>query len=575
MTARLSPGRGVLTLGRVLLLSQLREQPGRLAVTVLSIALGVALGAAVYLVNAAALNEFGLATKRLVGDADVVIRGPRDGFAESLYTQLARDPAVRAASPVLELEAALPADRDTLKILGLDPFAAAALQPALIGDVERRALDLFAPDAIVLSNRAAAELNLRAGDRLRVIVGDGARDLRVIDVLPEGTYSQALGIMDIASAQWLFGKIGRLNRIDLSLRPGVDAEAYRRALNHHLPAGTLAIAPQTERERAATVTRAYRVNLNMLALVALWTGAFLVFSTQSLSALRRRRSFGLLRALGVTRRELELALLAEGALLGLAGSAAGIVLALACAAGLLRLLNGDLGNAQLHVAGAALGAAPLSLLVFTAIGTTIAAAGAWFPARVAARQAPALALKGGDQAPAAPGFSAAQVAVDPLTAPPQLNPHMGMLDPSGIGALAGAAVRLTCCWATAPPASRSAETASPDLIRADLKILDRMGLLLVLFRFVDHEFARIDEHHHEHPARKYVVGGDLALIVRVPHVGPAALVGGVRLYVRRLQVGAIRRRAIAAGCTDDSGHATGSSRVQRGGTGGTDRLAER
>jgi putative ABC transport system permease protein len=385
----------------MLLFAQLREQPGRLAVTVLSIALGVALGAAVYLVNAAALNEFGLATKRLVGAADVVIRGPRDGFAESLYAGLARDPAVRAASPVLELEAALPADRDTLKILGVDPFVAATLQPVLIGDVERRALDLFAPDAIVLSNQAAAQQGVRAGDRLRVVVGDETRDLRVIDVLPEGTYSEALGIMDIASAQWLFGKVGRLNRIDVALEPGVDAAAFRAALNRRLPAGALAVAPQAERDRAATVTRAYRVNLNMLALVALWTGAFLVFSTQSLSALRRRRSFGLLRALGVTRRELEVALLAEGSLLGLAGSVTGIALALACAAGLLRLLNGDLGNAQLHVAGAALGAAPASLLAFIVIGTAIAGAGAWFPARAAARQAPARALKGGDEEPAA------------------------------------------------------------------------------------------------------------------------------------------------------------------------------
>ena len=75
----------------------------------------------------------------------------------------------------------------------------------------------------------------------------------------------------------------------------------------------------------------------------------------------------------------------------------GVVLALACAAGLLRLLNGDLGNSQLHVAGAALGAAPASLFAFTLIGTAIAAAGAWSPARAAAGQAPARALKGGDQ----------------------------------------------------------------------------------------------------------------------------------------------------------------------------------
>ena len=52
--------------------------------------------------------------------------------------------------------------------------------------------------------------------------------LRVIGVLPEGAYGQALGIMDIASAQWLFEHLGRLNRIDLSLQPGVDARVLPR-----------------------------------------------------------------------------------------------------------------------------------------------------------------------------------------------------------------------------------------------------------------------------------------------------------------------------------------------------------
>jgi putative ABC transport system permease protein len=383
------------------LLSQLREQPGRLCVTVLAIALGVALGAAVYLVNSAALNEFGLATKRLVGEADVVVRGPREGFAESLFTELARDPAVRLASPVLELEVALPGSRDTLKVLGLDPFRAAALQPALIAEVEAGALELFQPGSIILSSAAALELGLKRGDSLRILVGNTPRALRVIGVLSEGSYSQALGIMDIASAQWLFERLGRLNRIDLRLNAGVDVEAFRAGLKQRLPAGTLAVAPQVERDRALTVTRAYRVNLNMLALVSLWTGAFLVFSTQALSVLRRRRALGLLRALGATRSELELALIGEGAVLGLAGSLLGVLLGALSAAALLRLLSGDLGNGQLHAAGAVLYAAPSSLFGFLGIGTVVAGAGAWLPARAAARRAPALALKGGDLDPGA------------------------------------------------------------------------------------------------------------------------------------------------------------------------------
>ena len=392
-------GRGAFIAWRVLLTSQLREQPARLFVTVFAIALGVALGAAVYLVNTAALNEFGLATKRLVGEADLIVRGPRDGFADGLFAELQADPAVGIASPVLEIEAAVQGNRDTLKILGLDPFRAAALQPALIADVEGNALALFEPDSILLSASAALDLKLRRGDSLRVLVGNSPKLLHVIGVLSENAYGQALGVMDIATAQWSFGRVGRLNRIDLRLNAGVDLDSYRDALRRRLPAGTLAIAPRVERDRAITATRAYRVNLNMLALVSLWTGAFLVFSTQSLSVLRRRRSLGLLRALGVTRGGLETALIGEGAVLGLTGSLLGVILGVLCAAALLRLLSGDLGNGQLRAAGAVLLASPSSLAAFVAIGTAVACVGAWLPARAAARQAPALALKGGDAQP--------------------------------------------------------------------------------------------------------------------------------------------------------------------------------
>src|SRR6266404_4279658 len=247
--------RGAFTIWRVLLLAQLRESPARLLVTVLAIALGVALGAAVYLVNSAALNEFGLATKRLVGEADVVVRGPREGFPEQLFTRLARDAAVSAASPVLELDVALPGRRDALKVLGVDPFRAAALQPALIGDIGPGLFALFQPDSIYLSSSAALDLKLQRGDLLQVTVGSSPKALRVQGILSEGTYPQALGLMDIASAQWTFNAVGRLNRIDLRLSPGTDVDAFRRALGQRLP-----------------VAFHLRGNLNMLALVALWTG---------------------------------------------------------------------------------------------------------------------------------------------------------------------------------------------------------------------------------------------------------------------------------------------------------------
>jgi putative ABC transport system permease protein len=381
---------------RVLMLGQLREQPARLLVTVAAIALGVALGTSVYLINATALDEFGLATKRLIGEADLIVRGPREGFPESLFTTLARDPAVAAVSPVLEVESAIPGQRDTLKIIGLDPFRAASLQPALLADMAGSIFELLQSNSVLLSGSAARRFGLSRGDTLPVTVGSATKLLRVAGLLSDATYPQPLGIMDIASAQWIFDRIGRLNRIDLRLAPGTAVDAFRRRLQEELPPGVLAVAPAIELDRAVTVTRAYRVNLNMLALVALWTGAFLVFSTQSLSVLRRRRSLALLRALGATRGGLQAALIGEGAALGAAGSLLGVALGVAVAAVLLPVLAGDLGNGQLRSMAGAVRAPLLPLAWFFFVGTLVATAGAYVPARRAAAQPPARALKGGD-----------------------------------------------------------------------------------------------------------------------------------------------------------------------------------
>src|SRR2546427_8690677 len=114
---------------RSLLLAPLWQHKSRLALSVLAIALGVALGYAVQLINQAAINEFAAAVQTLSGEADLAVRGPRAGFEESLYTRIARLPEVAVARPVLEGEARLPRRREPPKILGLDPFCAPRLPP--------------------------------------------------------------------------------------------------------------------------------------------------------------------------------------------------------------------------------------------------------------------------------------------------------------------------------------------------------------------------------------------------------------------------------------------------------------
>ncbi len=139
------------------------------------------------------------------------------------------------------------------------------------------------------------------------------------------------------------------------------------------------------------------MNLNVLALVALFTGGLLVFSTQALNVVRRRAQHALLRVLGVTRRGVVALAACRRRLLGAIGAAAGIALGYGLASVGLRLVGPDLG------AGYFLGltATPhldlWTLGLFFALGVAAAMLGTLIPALEVARTQPARALKAGDE----------------------------------------------------------------------------------------------------------------------------------------------------------------------------------
>ena len=387
-----------LLLRRWLMLGEWRAHPMRALVAIAAIALGVALGFAIHLINAAAYNEFSAAIKSLSGEADLQVRGTQAFFEESLYARLAQHPDISVANPVLELDAVVPGQRNALKILGIDVFQASAIAPDLIGmPAEDRPFDTLADDAIFLSPAAMEWLRVKQGDRLELRAGTQPVTLRVAGGLVRTRAGQRLAVMDISAAQWRFYRLGQLSRIDLKLTSGVNRNAFKTALTVELQPNHLVVETEDQEARTANMSRAYRVNLNMLALVALFTGTFLVFSTQALSVLRRRSQLALLRVAGMTRGQLLNQILAEGAVLGVLGAIIGLASGYAIAAAALRFFGGDLGGgyfpgvqptAQFSLPAAA---------VFFLLGTTAAILGCASPAWEAARAKPAQALKSGSE----------------------------------------------------------------------------------------------------------------------------------------------------------------------------------
>jgi putative ABC transport system permease protein len=394
---------GLTLLSRWLLLGEWRAHPMRALLAVVAIAVGVAMGFAIHLINAAAFNEFSAAIQSLAGQADLQVTGREAQFDEAVYPRLATHEGVALASPVLEVDAALAGRPGSLKIVGLDALRASYISPDLAGVPQNgHGSDVLADDALFLSPAAQSWLGVNTGSTLRLRAGTRDVALRVAGPILRARSGQRLAVMDIGALQWRFRQLGKLSRIDLKLRDGVDRAAFERALALELerdfPGRFTVAAPDdpNQESRNNKLSRAYRVNLTVLALVALFTGAFLVFSTQALSVLRRRSQFALLRVLGLPRRALLRQVLVEGGSLGVLGALLGIAAGYGLAAGALAFFGGDLGAGYFPGVKPTVRFTPGAAAVFFALGLGVALLGCAAPAWEAARARPAIALKSGN-----------------------------------------------------------------------------------------------------------------------------------------------------------------------------------
>ena len=388
---------------RWLLFGEWRAHLLQAVVAIVAIALGVALGYSIHLINTAAYNEFSAATKNLTGQSDLQVRGTQAMFDELLYPTLVARDGVVLANPVLELDAVVPemqAERrdNKLKILGIDLFRAMEVSPDLIGiPVEGKPLDGLSDDAIFLSPAAMEWLQVKQDESLQLRAGTQTIDLRVAGGLVRARAGQRIAVMDIGTVQWRFQHLGLLSRIELKLAEGVNRNAFKTKLAKELGEFYQVTESADQEARVNNMSRAYRVNLNMLALVALFTGAFLVFSTQALSVIRRRHQFALLRVLGLTRWQLLRQIISESAALGVIGSLLGLILGYITASFALQFFGGDLGTGFFAGIKPAMVFSLPTAAAFFLLGLVVTLLGSAVPAWEAANAKTAPALKSGSE----------------------------------------------------------------------------------------------------------------------------------------------------------------------------------
>ena len=394
---------------RALVLGHMRGNALRTSVTVIAVALGVAIALAIDLANATAVASFASSVNVISNHVNLQVLGVGRGFADNTILRVAEVPGVTYASPTIEDSIVVgakpgePFSGEVLRILGIDLLrplpgdqVAAAASPGTLAPTAT------APDPNVLVNghgafiseRVATKYGLRRGSLVSGLAGDRTVRLRVAGVIPASIpgVDSSVVFVDIATAQELFAKIGRLDRIDLIVDPAHLAQVAD-AVRRVIPAGTRAIEPKVRTGEIGRMLSSFQLNLAALSYIAMLVGMYLIYNTVAISVVARRPEIGTLRALGATKRGIFGAFLAEGAAFGVIGSALGLVLGAVLAQFSIGAVSRTVDT--LYVASHAdhVVYAPLVLVKAFVVGLILATLSALVPALEAAGTPPAIAMR--------------------------------------------------------------------------------------------------------------------------------------------------------------------------------------
>lgn len=382
----------------------LRGHLGRLVATTLAVVFGVAFVAGTLVFADTARAGYTEAFARTAANVDVSVRPPADAGEEAgLLTsaQLAgirRLPGVAAAEGRMVAELAL-LDRDGRPVtnFGLVGFAIST-----DGDSALRPFEIVgrAPGTgeAVLDTDSAQRLGYHVGDAIAVVAANGEQHrYRLVGLIDFGASQEYSGQSAVglpaAVITTLTGTDGYVE-FAIHARENVNPADLAGAVAGQLDPGARVLTGEERRtelvSESASWLDSFRLFLLLFGVISLIVAAFVIYNTFAVLGALRIRQTALLRCVGATRRQLFGATLIEAGLVGLVGGAAGILLGIGVAYGLVVLLNSQI-RAGIPLGSPVLG--PGAVATGLVLGVVVTVASAFVPAVRATRASPLAALR--------------------------------------------------------------------------------------------------------------------------------------------------------------------------------------
>jgi putative ABC transport system permease protein len=399
-----------------LMVRPLFREPVRTGLTILGIALGVAVVLAIELSGDAAAGSFHSSLETLSGDNNLEVRAS-GGIPEAVVGQLATLPYVIRISPRIEDYAVLRDSKQTLPLIGLDligesanlsaqnifgsdpattPLAASCGQPPLtLAESSDRTAN---SDPVMhclsdpLSIWVGESLHLAAGQHLALLVNDKEDDYIVRGTYPDARGNESAIVMDIAAAQRAVGRSGRVDRVLLKVPQTPALEEWLERLRAILPQGVNVQPQGTATNENRQMLAAFRWNLRLLSYISLIVGGFLIYNTISVSVVRRRAEIGIVRALGASRARVLGAFLGESVTFGVIGALLGLPLGRLMAIGTVKLMGVTVDALYVSSRPGTIELSASVILLALVIGVGTVVISAFAPAREAASVPPVQAI---------------------------------------------------------------------------------------------------------------------------------------------------------------------------------------
>ncbi len=260
----------------------------------------------------------------IAGIASLEVSGITDaGFPDTVAADVAAVPGVATAAPMIRTTVST--SSGPVLLFGADDRLAAlggALKDALRDDPKTGPAGPPAANAV--------QVGPGTGHAKGATFALGSTSVTVSAVL---TGRQAAGLngghyvlAPLALAQNVTGRQGQLDSILITTQPGADLAQVRATVSRAVNGRAVVADPSMRATRAGDGVKLMNYMALMGAMVALMVGAFLIYTTMTMVITQRRPVISLLRAIGGRRATIVRDMLAEAAILGIAGGAIGSAL---------------------------------------------------------------------------------------------------------------------------------------------------------------------------------------------------------------------------------------------------------